>query len=235
MKDALIDTLTRVIATPQRSTWRAVATTAHASFWALVGRSLAQPQSAFASTSHVPAFDSAVSPDCVGVDDNGSCPPNTEKRTQPGNVPTMNGCGPEGGSIKIPQGFGDADYTGSCNGHDVCYEECGTSKDTCDEVFRDDMYESCAAAYPGLLNGALRFGCYERAYAYYQAVSQFGGDAWLAAQKKACECCPPVTKLYCNCNKTCYDDISVCLDECKVGLGCFTGICEPASLEQCPA
>lgn len=233
MKYALIDTLTRVIATPtpQRSTWRAVAATAQAGFWALVGRSLTEPASAFART----ALDPAVSPGCLSLNHDGTCPPNTNKRTQPGNVPTSNGCGPEGGSIKIPQGYGKADYTGSCNGHDVCYEECATTKDTCDEDFRDDMYEACAAAYPGALNGLLRFGCYERAYAYYQAVSQFGDDAWLAAQKKACECCAPPTKVYCNCNKTCYDDSDTCLGECKASLGCFTGICGPATEEQCPA
>ena len=233
MKHALIDTLTRVIATPapQRSTWRAVATTAQAGFWAMIGRSLLQPESAFASST----FDPAVSPGCLIINNDGSCPSNTKKREQPGNVPTMNGCGPEGGTIKIPQGYGSADYTGACNGHDVCYEECFTSQDTCDENFRDAMYESCAAAYPGLLNSMLRFGCYERAYAYYQAVSQFGDDAWIAAQYKACECCAEPTKLYCNCNKTCYDDIGTCQSECKVSLGCFTGICEPATEEQCPA
>jgi hypothetical protein len=147
----------------------------------------------------------------------------------------MNGCGPEGGTIKLPQGYGKADYTSSCNTHDVCYEECGTGKVKCDEDFRDDMYASCAAAYPGALNSLFRLGCYERAWAYYQAVLQFGGDAWIAAQYKACECCHEPTKVYCNCNKTCYDDVNVCLGECKTNLGCFTGICGPATEEQCPA
>jgi hypothetical protein len=229
MRQELIDTLTRAMAAPapHRSAWRVVATTATAGFWALLGRSLAQPQSAYASTD--------VSPGCLMLNNDGSCPTNTNKREQPGNVPTMNGCGPEGGSIKIPQGYGRADYTGSCNHHDVCYEECATPKDTCDQNFRDEMYDSCAAAYPGALNSLFRMGCYERAYAYYQAVSQFGDDAWIAAQYKACECCAEPTKVYCNCNKKCYDDVNVCLDECHTSLGCFTGICGPATADQCPA
>jgi hypothetical protein len=47
-----------------------------------------------------------------------------------------------------------------------------------------------------------------------------------------CQAAP--TKIYCNCNKTCYDDVQVCLSECKATLGCFTGICEPAQPGQCP-
>jgi hypothetical protein len=97
------------------------------------------------------------------------------------------------------------------------------------------MYASCAANYPGALNSLLRLGCYERAFAYYQAVLRFGDDAWSAAQQKACECCEEPTQYYCNCNKSCYDSISVCLNECDVTLGCFTGICGVATEEQRPA
>ncbi len=201
------------------------ATIAVASFWSATSRRLAWAQG------DAPA----VSPGCLVLNIDTTCPPNTEKRTQPGNVPTMNGCGPEGGSIKIPQGYGNADYTGSCNNHDVCYEDCAIGKDSCDTTFKEEMYDACAAAYPGVLSALVRFSCYERAYAYYQAVSQFGGDAYTAAQFKACECCKPSTKVYCNCNKTCYDDVLKCVDECKVSLGCFTGICGPASQDQCPA
>ena len=172
---------------------------------------------------------------CMALNHDASCPPGLKKQTKPGNVPSHNGCGPEGGSIKLPQGYGRADYTGSCNNHDHCYEECSTSQATCDEIFKEEMYDSCAAAYPGVLNSLLRFGCYERAYAYYQAVSTFGEDAWVAAQQKACECCQEPTKVYCNCNQTCYDDVNVCLAECETGLGCFTGICGPAEEGQCPA
>jgi hypothetical protein len=37
----------------------------------------------------------------------------------------------------------------------------------------------------------------------------------------------------CNCNGKVYDDVQVCLAECKVSLGCFTGICAPAGSEVC--
>jgi len=181
MRNELIDSLTRVLATPtvNRSKWRVVTATAATTFWALLGRSLAHPQSALASID--------VSKGCLLINQDGTCPPGTTKRPQPGNVPSYNGCGPEGGSIKIPQGYGNADYRPACNGHDLCYEECGTPKSDCDDNFHHGMDDSCAEAYPGPLNSLYRFGCYERSYAYYQAVSQFGDDAWIAGQYKACE------------------------------------------------
>jgi hypothetical protein len=52
-------------------------------------------------------------------------------------------------------------------------------------------------------------------------------------QNGVCPPPPPGQKIYCNCNKKCYDDPQVCLSECKVTLGCFTGICGPAQPGQC--
>ncbi len=37
----------------------------------------------------------------------------------------------------------------------------------------------------------------------------------------------------CFCNGKTYDDINVCLSECKVTLGCFTGICAPSGDQVC--
>lgn len=217
MHESLLDSLTRHAAS--RPFWQVAAITAMNGLWSLTGRAQAQ---------------AAPAAGCLALNQDATCPPDTDKRTKPGNVPTVNGCGPEGGDIKIPQGYGKADYTGSCNNHDVCYEECATPKATCDDNFLQDMYNSCAAAYPGVLNTLYRGGCYERAYIYYQAVSQFGGDAWVAAQQKACECCTVPVTIYCNCNKTCYTSTLECTLNCKASLGCFTGICAPATPEQCP-
>jgi hypothetical protein len=171
---------------------------------------------------------------CTFLRSDGSCQPGTTKKPKPGNVPSSNGCGPEGGSIKIPQGYGNADYTPACNNHDICYEDCQKPKSACDDDFYTGMKQACAAAYAGVLNSLKRAGCYERAYVYYKAVSNFGDDAWIAGQNKACKCCWD-QKIYCACNKTCYDDVTVCLNACPVGLGCFTGICEPSQPDQCPA
>ena len=226
MRNELIDSLTRAFAAPAsaRPVWRVVASTATAGLWTLLGRTLVQPQSAYAAVE--------LSPGCVIPTNDGRCPPNTTRQPMKGYVPGSNGCGPAGGAIKIPQGYGSCDYTPSCNNHDFCYQECFTPKDTCDENFRQQLYDACAAAYPGTLYALLRMGCYERAWAYYQAVSEFGDDAWVAAQQKSCECCQP--QVYCNCNKKCYTDTQLCLQECDVTLGCNTGICGPATAEQCP-
>jgi hypothetical protein len=225
MSQVWIDSFTRAVAAPAvaRPAWRTFAASTLAGMYALFGGNAGQAPVALA----------AADPGCLVLNHDATCPDGLDKKPKASNKPTVNGCGAEGGSIKIPQGYGAADYTGSCNSHDVCYEECFTPKQDCDDVFLEDMYDSCAATYPGALNGLLRFGCYERANVYYQAVAQFGDDAWVAAQQKACQCCK--SKVYCNCNQKCYTSVSQCLDECEATLGCFTGICGPAEPDQCPA
>jgi hypothetical protein len=55
------------------------------------------------------------------------------------------------------------------------------------------------------------------------------------------ECCGDGTckescdgqKVYCACNDQCYSSATSCLAECRVTLGCFTGICGPAEPGQC--
>src|SRR5688572_18407172 len=100
MKTSFFDSLTRTMAAPAPgpSLWQLVSGVTSAGILAFVGRTLAQPESVFATI--------AQSDGCLLLNHDGSCPPNTTKREKPGNVPTMNGCGPEGGSIKIPQGYG---------------------------------------------------------------------------------------------------------------------------------
>jgi hypothetical protein len=36
-----------------------------------------------------------------------------------------------------------------------------------------------------------------------------------------------IRRVCCSCNEKFYEDLGVCLDECKVSLGCFTSICTP--------
>ncbi len=224
----LFDSLTRASAQPKPM---------HALWQTLRGGMAAVVLGSAGHAAAAPAQAATPDQSCMMLNHDATCPPGMQKKPKPGNTPSANGCGPEGGRIKIPQGYGKADYTGSCNLHDYCYEDCNAPKSQCDDDFLNDMMNACEAAYPGITNINLlfRFGCYERAYIYYKAVATFGDDAWLAGQKKACECCNKPTKVYCACNKTCYDDVGVCLQECKVGLGCFAEkICGPADPDQCP-
>lgn len=64
------------------------------------------------------------------------------------------------------------------------------------------------------------------------------GAACCAPGEECCggECrasCGP-QKVWCACNRTCYDDAPTCLGACRVGLGCFAEtICGPAEPGQC--
>ena len=163
------------------------------------------------------------------------------KTPRPSNERAGNGCGPAWfpPTLKVPQGAGPASYVDSCNRHDTCYETCNADKARCDNVFERDMRVSCYRAYPYPRSGrdedaGLRGVCTSRARLYARLVRDHGQSAYDEAQKKDCECCS-VPQVYCACNQQCYDSGSDCLSECRTSLGCFAGICAPATEEQCPS
>ncbi len=156
------------------------------------------------------------------------CP---NKRPHPSNVKSVNGCGPAGGSIRFPQGFGQVDFaTAGCNQHDICYETCGASKAKCDTDLGNALRGMCEIVYSD--NGFLRIVCKFVGSVYELAPTKFGDDAFKAAQLKDCECCRP--KIYCSCTNRCYDDAVTCATDCHASLACFTGICIPATTGKCP-
>lgn len=126
-----------------------------------------------------------------------------QRRTErAGHTPTVNGCGPEGSSLKFPQGVGLADFTAPCNAHDVCYETCNSDKARCDAALAETARAECLRAYPRPAPGVedeawgSRATCMSRARKYGSAVSAFGKAAYEAAQKLACECCTGLPEGY---------------------------------------
>lgn len=110
-------------------------------------------------------------------------------------MPSVNGCGPEGSTLKFPQGVGAADFTAACNAHDICYETCNSTKSACDADLTTAARAACMVAYPRPTGDAQdedrdrRGICLSRARTYGSAVSAWGKAAYDAAQKTACECC----------------------------------------------
>ena len=162
------------------------------------------------------------------VSDAEDCPNNRVPKQN--HTPATNGCGPQAGVDFVPDDFGDYSFTGPCNGHDVCYGTCGSSKAQCDDQFFDDMVEVCQNTTFALSSD--RSACIRNATIYATAVASFADGAYADGQVEGCDCCePPVEAcVFCNCNDTYYPqaEIATCLDECHVSLGCFTGICGPA-------
>lgn len=158
-----------------------------------------------------------------------NCP---NKRPHPGNTRGSNGCGPANSDFRPPQSFGRASFTVPCNNHDICYETCNTPKSNCDGTFGDQLVDTCIATYSGSF--LMETVCIVVAGAYELAVTVGGGSAYEAGQTKDCECCQPVPHIWCQCNRTCYTNAAQCTSECRASLGCFTGICAPATPEQCP-
>ncbi len=226
MDHPVFDEFTRVLgaSTSRRQMFKAVSRVAAGAVGAWLSWDTVAPASILAAGS------------CPEVNQDGQCLNGAKKVPKPGNTPSVNGCGPSGGvlALVVPQSFGNAPFIPSCNQHDVCYENCTEPKHSCDDAFGDGMLQSCSNAYSSTASIVLRGWCSNMAYAYYQAVSQGGQDAWVAAQQKACECFP--SQVYCGCTNKCYPtaEIYTCIDECPATLGCFSALCGPATLETCP-
>ncbi len=241
MSSPHFDTLTRSLATSssRRDALKLLGGSIAAGALVLWGKGTPASASATAQAyATAPAYAAAAggfqfsdAENCISVLGDGTCPSGYTKKPRPGNVPQFNGCGGQGDDFVPPQGFGKASFTSSCNTHDVCYENCGATQADCDNDFLGGMVHACETAYPGLANTLKRYACIDLAGAFYAAVRLKGGEFYAAGQNKACQCCK--AKYYCACNGACYNSSAVCLSECEVSLGCFTGICGPAEAGQC--
>ncbi len=80
----------------------------------------------------------------------------------------------------VPDEPGGYDFTDACKAHDECYADCeGPSRETCDLLFLTAMHRICDQRYNGSTT------CYDLAYDYYEAVRDWGQDAFSDAR----ECC----------------------------------------------
>lgn len=94
-----------------------------------------------------------------------------------------------------------------CNLHDLCYQTCGSSKDTCDASLRDGAEHVCQVAYPtaacpypademiGDDNKCEvyfdeRASCFRSPGQLFFGVQHFGGGAYRERQQQYCQCCP---------------------------------------------
>lgn len=95
----------------------------------------------------------------------------------------MNGCGPEGNFDVVADSYKEADFTGACNAHDVCYSAGSTTaRLACDDKLRADLHAACDQAYnpppppePGPRpDGNPLEGCHKEAEKYYFFVREAG-------------------------------------------------------------
>lgn len=120
--------------------------------------------------------------------------------------PGFNGCGGSGISSAVPDnpmyathfadllylaiyGTSSGDFTNACNGHDICYDTCNSTKSTCDSNFGGGMDAVCDRDYSGALATGYRLECKAFSSLYRSTVSAIE-SFYEAAQKNACDCCP---------------------------------------------
>lgn len=173
-----------------------------------------------------------------GPDD---CPGNRVPKNPATYTPKRNGCGPQSGTDRVPDDFFFWSFRSACNGHDDCYGTCGSSQSSCDSQFYDAMRAECRAST--FVLSPTRSQCMGAASLYYSAVAGLGKEPHQEGQAEGCDCCESTTTtsttttttqgqcVRCNCNGVVYRDVQVCLNNCRVSLGCFTGICAPV---ECP-
>ena len=101
-----------------------------------------------------------------------SCP--NGQAFQNSNPITTNGCGTPGLTLPVDP-FG---YTSCCNGHDVCYQQCGKSKEQCDREFMGCMMGICKGDQL----------CVGGANAMFNAVAAAGCPAYTSSQQSICSC-----------------------------------------------
>src|SRR5262249_9994932 len=105
----------------------------------------------------------------------------------------QNGCGPDGSAgefVKaINDAFTDAELTPICNAHDNCYNTCGSSRDACDQQFRDGVLAACDARY-GDRNAGVALGiCKALVWHEFAIVHTFTpmSSAWGSDQRNNCK------------------------------------------------
>jgi len=99
-------------------------------------------------------------------------------------TPVPNGCS---NPVPIPANML---FRPVCNGHDICYQTCGSDKSSCDSQFLSDMRDICNSFLPWLPQVAAR--CHVTALVFYRAVVAFGGSFHEEGQDERCKweaCC----------------------------------------------
>lgn len=100
-----------------------------------------------------------------------------------------NGCGPKG--MQVQENFG---LYKCCNGHDLCYSTCGTTKDYCEKVFKSCMSDVCKKSFGG--DPHMKAECDKQAQSMQGLTAAFGGSFHTRSQKGdeakgqlgACDC-----------------------------------------------
>jgi hypothetical protein len=90
----------------------------------------------------------------------------------------------------------------ACNNHDVCYQTCGETQNTCDRALLADANTTCGAAYPAVCPAGLTIGeceeyvderelCFDLSARTYDGLVAFGTFAYTERQTQYCLCCEP--------------------------------------------
>ncbi|RMZ98069.1 group XIIA secretory phospholipase A2 [Brachionus plicatilis] len=117
-----------------------------------------------------------------------SCPGGASLVPRPDPIVDINGCGSYNIHIDFEL-FNAGEFNQCCNGHDVCYESCDSTKNKCDTTFERCLKDVCntwaAEQNWGLIQ---KTACSGVVKAMNEAVENFGCNAYKKAQLRGCKC-----------------------------------------------
>ncbi len=113
-------------------------------------------------------------------------------------------------------------HEAGCDGHDRCYSTAGRTKQSCDDEFRRNLRAECNRTYDSIFSRPCRTACRAVAQVMYEAVANFGDDAYADAQAHPYGGGAPVREpdpaCVASCEDNCtylqYDQIGICQYSC---------------------
>ena len=117
-----------------------------------------------------------------------SCRRGLKKVNNKNHAPSSNGCGSFGVEIDLSH---IPNLSNCCDKHDICYDECGNSKTSCDSQFQNCLIHTCDKLkkknHFKKSNSVITVdACKITANIVYEGVTKLGCSSYLKAQKNAC-------------------------------------------------
>jgi len=231
-QDVMVDNLSRLIASPlpRRNMLKLLVMSISGAVVARFAGGAAQAQQATACCNNVKFNPSTQCCTPQGVQtkhpitDLAACP---NRVAHPGSPAPPNGCGTT--DFKVPDSYGIANFLPCCNNHDTCWGTCKSNRGGCDLNFQSCLVQSCSIYLLLFEIPELYLSCLLVADIYFLGVDQTsrGTEAYISAQKEACDCCDsPGGHSACGSKGICCLQDQICVNgRCTDTSACAGAVC----------
>ncbi|CAG5135604.1 unnamed protein product [Candidula unifasciata] len=114
-----------------------------------------------------------------------TCPNGSKPKRRKNHIPSTNGCGSFG--FQLEKYISVKELTSCCDEHDICYDTCNNSKETCDNAFKICLEKLCQSIRKAVKKDVYEV-CVSTADMMYAGTVALGCKPYKDCQKKACTC-----------------------------------------------